>query len=700
MFRQFLTLRRLKAASAGVIAVALTATLTVSSSALSNVAPTVHSIVVTPTTLSQFGGTITITATVAHATSCKVSTTPALIGLPLRFSCSSGTFTRSFSVPANLGPAISYRVTFTANGTQSVSGYRTVHQVAVDAPVPQSWSFSASLGPVTGSPSTIACPTVTFCQIGDSAGRIFTVGATTTISRPSSQVITSISCAGSGFCFGVDGAGGATRFNGSSWSVSTSIDLAALVAVSCPTTTWCLAADANGAVSSWNGASWSTWQLVDSSAAPTAISCASATSCIVVDGAGHAIRLSGSVWSSPITVSSAGLDSVSCVSSTSCVAVDDGGGMVTLNGATWSPRVVIDPSSALISVSCSVGLHCLAVDDHANSVTLASGTWSAPTSIGFGLTEMTGVACSSSTRCAAIDSQGDLINWTSSGWGTTTPIGITLGTTSSISCASAASCVLVTSGGYVEQWNGTSWSTPANSGASNLNTVSCVTGLCVAGGDGGSYVVRHGATWSSVHHLGASTSGFAGVSCVSATFCLAGMQNGDVATYNGTSWSALTALAPTNNRGMSGVSCVTSSFCALIDHAGVEYLWFSPSHIITKHIDGLGGDLNAVSCSSTTRCMAVDNSGYVIYTHHTSAWLYTVPKQIDVNYGLSSVSCPQSFYCIATDQNGREVPWLANTWGKPVQINGAGPLAAISCTSDGVCVSADIRNNAVIGHLR
>jgi hypothetical protein len=96
------------------------------------------------------------------------------------------------------------------------------------------------------------------------------------------------------------------------------------------------------------------------------------------------------------------------------------------------------------------------------------------------------------------------------------------------------------------------------------------------------------------------------VSCASATFCAAALGNGDVTTYDGTSWTT-PRLIDRTNQGFAAISCPSTSFCVAVDRhtRAVTFngrLWSKPTTIDT-------GALASVSCPSASFCVAVDGHG-------------------------------------------------------------------------------------------
>jgi hypothetical protein len=343
------------------------------------------------------------------------------------------------------------------------------------------------------------------------------------VAKSGQHYLDAVSCApstkGAATCFAVGSivtVGGTTRplverWNGRRWSVMSTPKTAgiasALVSVSCASAKSCVAVGNSRAtakspsiplIARWNGAHWS-FQHAPLPAGATGtyikgVSCASATSCVAVgnytsaftSGAPVALRSNGKGWSlmklpAPGKAAATSLDGVSCTgkgSSPVCWAV--GSYVVSLEGTpfyTVTERLVHGKwalvrsanyhkthSSALTAVSCASPKSCLAI-----------GNWSHGSGATFGA------------------------RWNGSKWTevrTPNPRGFTFSSLAAISCPSASRCVAT--GTYsmgtpksltlVEQWNGNAWQLqpspqPPKSASSALMGVSCVSATrCIAVG--------------------------------------------------------------------------------------------------------------------------------------------------------------------------------------------------------------------------
>jgi hypothetical protein len=304
------------------------------------------------------------------------------------------------------------------------------------------------------------------------------------------------------------------------------------------------------------------------------------------------------------------LAAVACPSQKQCLAV--GGvsdqGKVTAMAEVWNGRrwnmsapLPLDSNSQLASVSCSRGNDCMAVGrgwQSRQTDTLAEqwngSAWRIlPTpdpkqsSVPDHFDTLTSVSCVAGGACEAVgtehlpDSGTPLaIGWNGSTWTLQGKDNLLGGQFSSVSCVSASQCVAVGSRTELpsvalipigETWNGHNWHSriqpvqPGSRQSGELNAVACTSPAdCLAVGSivygpvtytsvatvGESIQAWHGGTWTKVKvtSLSSSFTDLLGISCTSATSCLAvgevSIQRAMAAQWNGKSWHAMRALTP------------------------------------------------------------------------------------------------------------------------------------------------------------
>ncbi len=148
--------------------------------------------------------------------------------------------------------------------------------------------------------------------------------------------------------------------------------------------------------------------------------------------------------------------------------------------------------------------------------------------------------------------------------------------------------------------------------------------------------------------------------------------------------------------GITALSCVSTSLCVAVDDAGHDFStttpatgagWSAPDEIAAGAVN-----LSGVSCPSTTLCVATDRHGDVYVTATpattTTAWTKTA---IDGTTALNAVSCPSTTLCVAVDATGDvwSSPAPGTTpWTEEIHVDGlTTPINAISCPSTSLCVA-------------
>jgi hypothetical protein len=597
------------------------------------------------------------------------------------------------------------------------------------------------------------------------AGPAWSVVPTPNRVGPSNGSLNAVSCVSASLCFAVGSSAGAITsdnptatliesWNGTKWSIMKSPTEgtdSSLEGLSCTSASACMAVgqyeipvagaepEPRTLTESWNGSAWS-----------------------IVPSA------------TPATSTELSLDAVSCESATACTAVgdsfDNGVGVVTLieswNGSTWS--IVPSPTPAgastveLNGVSCVSATACVAVGRSLSTTdvvtTLAESwngsTWSIVPSPNKNLiyNGLAGVSCVAATSCIAVgyygpgpDSASSLVeSWNGSTWSVVPSPG---GNLTGVSCVSATSCTAVGYGGSInasttlaESWNGSKWSiVPSpNRGTGNRNVlagVSCSSAsACVAVGSENSSTLDYSAnilhtlaeSWqagkwsilSTVDQLGYQDV-LNGVSCVSASFCVAvgfykDSKKADqtlAESWNGSTWSTVTSPDEGSFANqLNGVSCVSPKFCVAAGTDGDDTLiefWNGTSWSIVSSPD-VGGDTNnylgSVSCVSATSCMAVGSAtissvGVEALTESWNGSTWSIaPSSPAGSEFLTGVSCVAATSCIAVGwYNTGEGPdqtesqsWNGSTWSllsSPDEGTGSNTLAGVSCASASFCTA-------------
>jgi hypothetical protein len=364
----------------------------------------------------------------------------------------------------------------------------------------------------------------------------------------------------------------------------------------------------------------------------------------------HAAKLK---WGEGTTLvsGSGGATTVSCASATFCVAGDLTGGVSTYDGTTWTTPVTIDATHAIASMSCPTLTFCVATDQSGNYVVWNNGSWGQPTAFANprGPT-MVAVSCTSAIFCLAV---GRTTNFAPADFyylnGTWYPDTVAFASTDNIpldavSCTSSFVCLATDQGGGVMTFTYISSSAPQ---------------------------LTHPASPTPIDP---GVKGYPGasISCVSASSCVVGSFANQASTYNGTSWTTSTEL-PLTSLGVL-VSCAQST-CVATDSSGQGVsavapftTWSAMGQLSAlAQITGLSCFASAASAS----CLAVDNDGFSIAITLGNGGVPSyneASSNFDAPHTLSSVTCANASYCIASDTAGETVTYRAGTWSTPRTI--------------------------------
>jgi hypothetical protein len=319
------------------------------------------------------------------------------------------------------------------------------------------------------------------------------------------------------------------------------------------------------------------------------------------------------VWTAPMGIDSEPINGLACPAISLCVAVDEAGRVLTsaepLGGARTWQTADVDGANALTAVSCPSPALCVAVDGQGNALT--TGTPSGPpawavarvdTSItepspyGGGADLLRGLSCPSVSLCVAVDSVGNVVESGTPAGGVGAWAAVHIDNNSDYGC---------TAGGLTCQapLMGVSCPTPSLCGAVDFtgNVLQTTTPVAPA-------------AWPSRPAVGAGPGSLWSLSCPTTTLCATvDGTGGDVITWNPTTGSRLTThRLPVD---AVGVWCTSASLCLASGESAkgtaelvgsTDPAARSPAWAVTDF-----GDIDAVSCPTSSVCLAADDEGDV-----------------------------------------------------------------------------------------
>jgi hypothetical protein len=224
-----------------------------------------------------------------------------------------------------------------------------------------------------------------------------------------------------------------------------------------------------------------------------------------------------------------------------------------------------------------------------------------------------------------------------------------------------------------------------------------------------------------------SADGLQGISCLSATHCVAvGSQNNESAlltaiqVWNGVAWLSQPSPSPSSDLNfLNAVSCAGAAFCAAVGFTfnGSVYdqlieTWNGSAWSATTGTNPASNRLLGVSCLSATDCIAVGDTvvgattDTVVEAWNGASWSVVASPNVataTVNI-LESVACPGASACTATGyaRVGGVNRTLAERWNGAAWSLGATPnrgsddndLGAVACTGAAHCLAVGAYANS------
>jgi hypothetical protein len=268
-------------------------------------------------------------------------------------------------------------------------------------------------------------------------------------------------------------------------------------------------------------------------------------------------------WGPRVSITGGLIRSFDCPKAKLCLAGDTSGDLYLFNGSDWSGPTSLGPFS-ILNIGCAPP-SCFATDSTGDVY-----TGELPPYYGWGSAvnadspeALTALSCPTSEGCFMGDYDGNIL-WSDAGSPSTNVFGGT--TVSSISCPSPSSCVATDTAGNYSTYDSSSWSAPSPIVGGAVGQISCPTPSFCVGISGTGLEEFNGSSWTSMSISDGAD--IASLSCPATSYCMAGYQGGDVATFNGTSWSTpepVDSSIPSVEALISHVSCFAASSCTVVE---------------------------------------------------------------------------------------------------------------------------------------
>jgi len=150
------------------------------------------------------------------------------------------------------------------------------------------------------------------------------------------------------------------------------------------------------------------------------------------------------------------------------------------------------------------------------------------------------------------------------------------------------------------------------------------------------------------------------------------------------------------NNGLNAISCSSTSFCMAADTSGNIFKFENGRW---AESDQTGDVLGEVTCLSTSFCATVGygNEGGDVFMYNGSTW--SGPDTIDPGYKLHSISCASASFCIAGAATNVFV-YSNRSWSQanpvdPGNTSGVG-IPSVSCSTNSFCLAVDAYGNVLM----
>jgi hypothetical protein len=283
----------------------------------------------------------------------------------------------------------------------------------------------------------------------------------------------------------------------------------------------------------------------------------------------------------------------------------------------------------------------------------------------------------------------------------------------SLSCASDHFCATFDWAGRLFVWNGHSWSRSPADLVHNLDEpidLSCVSAdLCEIANDAGQVqAFNHvSGNWTT---LVGDVQSISSISCASRSFCVA-VGGGDALVFDGATSKLLDIAAPTTGGDLNVVSCTSSTFCAVAGDSAA--IFNGHSWKLSSLPASSGAGISQISCVRTS-CVAIAFDGSS-FEYDNGAWHAigaTGAGSQNIGYTPRMLSCPSVGLCYFAATSGVLYELEGTRWSRLgylfreswlrrlFEAVSPTPALSLSCPRRTLCVATDGGGIAYVAHLR
>jgi hypothetical protein len=236
----------------------------------------------------------------------------------------------------------------------------------------------------------------------------------------------------------------------------------------------------------------------------------------------------------------------------------------------------------------------------------------------------------------------------------------------------------------------------------SLQGVSCPsTSLCVAADTDGNVITFVPGSSAAPKLTSLGSGEWNAIACPLATQCTVAGQNVEV-TFNPAAPAAVTPVkVEPSQDDIIDLACPTATQCTGLDAGGGEVTFNpqTPPMALPDRVQVANNTVEAITCPAATQCTTIGGNGkastFDPAAPTPAVTSVTLEKPglggavVGQGEGLQAVTCTATITCVAVDAVGQAINFNPTSAGsaKPVKVDGGTPLFGVSCPGTGQCTA-------------
>ena len=184
--------------------------------------------------------------------------------------------------------------------------------------------------------------------------------------------------------------------------------------------------------------------------------------------------------------------------------------------------------------------------------------------------------------------------------------------------------------------------------------------------------------------------------CVSATFCLLGENDGQVAIYNGTTVGDREPALTGSGVGWAVPPCTSATACVASDNQQYTATYNGTTWTARTDRDAT---VTYLSCPTGTKCVGLGGSfsggDAAAGVFDGQAWGAFTPVDTTEGRRALGLSCPSLTFCVGLETDGFVVTYDGSAWSSPLLVDPVNTPTGLACRSLSFCAAVDAAGAAL-----